>query len=88
MFFQPLYIDGEILYSNRILLDRYDEKPPETWDELIRIASKIKENESEKGNDDLIIFAPNFAGTFFFFFLLLKNSLKLIKYKIDEINKR
>ena len=87
MFFQPLYIDGEILYSNRILLDRYDEKPPETWDELIRIASKIKENESEKGNDNLIIFAPSFTGTFFLF-LLLKNSLILIKYKIDEIYKR
>ncbi|KAL6608708.1 hypothetical protein U3516DRAFT_837526 [Neocallimastix sp. 'constans'] len=38
----PLFIDSEILYSNRKLLDRYDEKPPETWDELIRIASKIK----------------------------------------------
>jgi trehalose/maltose transport system substrate-binding protein len=38
----PLFIDSEILYSNRKLLDKYDEKPPETWDELIRIASKIK----------------------------------------------
>jgi len=56
----PLNIDVGVLYSNKELLDKYNEKPPKTWDELIRIASIIKDKE-KKVNEDIIIFTPVFT---------------------------
>ncbi|OUM63183.1 hypothetical protein PIROE2DRAFT_10343, partial [Piromyces sp. E2] len=48
----PMFIDVGILLSSRELLDKYDKKPPKTWDEMIEIVSYIKEK--EKGNKDIV----------------------------------
>jgi len=55
----PIFIDVGVLFSNKELLDKYDRKPPKTWDELIETADYINKREKEKGNTDMFKY---FAG--------------------------
>ena len=50
---QPVSIEYTVLYYNELLLNEYDEKPPETWDELIETTKHILSEEEKKGNTDL-----------------------------------
>jgi len=48
-------MDVTTLYSNRMLLNKYDKKVPKTWDELIDTARYILKKEKEENPDvDLI----------------------------------
>ncbi|ORX79188.1 periplasmic binding protein-like II, partial [Anaeromyces robustus] len=42
----PLYLNFGILYSNKSLLDKYNKKPPKTWDELLEMGTYILEKEN------------------------------------------
>jgi len=42
------------LYSNKVLLSKYNKRPPKTWDELIETSKYILEEEKKIGNTDLI----------------------------------
>ncbi|WP_130835659.1 ABC transporter substrate-binding protein [[Erwinia] mediterraneensis] len=46
----PSYLDAGALYYRKDLLDKYNEKPPTTWDELTRIATRIQQAEREAGH--------------------------------------
>jgi len=50
----PILIDIGSLYSNKILLSKYNKRPPKTWDELIETSKYILEEEKKIGNTDLI----------------------------------
>ncbi|OUM63922.1 hypothetical protein PIROE2DRAFT_9453 [Piromyces sp. E2] len=56
----PLFIDTGALFSTRRLLDKYNKRPPKTWDELIETAEDIMTLEKKEGNDDLIGYLGNF----------------------------
>lgn len=44
----PVYVDGGLLYYRRDLLEKYGfEKPPKTWDELLRYSLLIQRGERE-----------------------------------------
>lgn len=47
----PAFLDSGMLYYRKDLLEKYGEQPPETWEELTRIATKIMGAEREEGND-------------------------------------
>jgi trehalose/maltose transport system substrate-binding protein len=46
----PWFIDAGLLYYRSDLLSRYQEKVPETWSELTRVAQKIQNAERARGN--------------------------------------
>ncbi|MFL5815847.1 MAG: ABC transporter substrate-binding protein [Bdellovibrionia bacterium] len=46
----PWFIDAGLLYYRSDLLSRYQEKVPETWSELTRVAQKIQTSERARGN--------------------------------------
>lgn len=45
----PSFVTAGMLYYRKDLLEQYAEKPPETWGELVRIASRIQQAEREAG---------------------------------------
>jgi len=47
----PIYVDYDVLYSNMILLEKYQKRIPTTWDELIETAKYIIKKEKEEGNE-------------------------------------
>jgi ABC-type glycerol-3-phosphate transport system substrate-binding protein len=55
----PMYVDVGILYSNKNYLDKYNEKVPTTWDELIETAERIKDKEKKIGNFEIEGYLPN-----------------------------
>ncbi|ORX42187.1 periplasmic binding protein-like II [Piromyces finnis] len=52
----PLLLKYTILYSNKILLNKYDEKIPKTWDQMLATGKRILEEERKNNNYDLIGF--------------------------------
>lgn len=46
----PSYLDAGALYYRKDLLDKYQEKPPATWEELTRIATRIQKAERDAGH--------------------------------------
>ena len=57
--YQPVNISYEILYSNKMLLPKYDKPIPKTWDELIETCKYIMEREN---NPELICYNGLFDG--------------------------
>ncbi|MDX1654855.1 MAG: ABC transporter substrate-binding protein [Candidatus Competibacteraceae bacterium] len=49
----PWFTDAGILYYRSDLLEKYNENPPTTWEELERIAQTIQEAERAEGQDRL-----------------------------------
>jgi trehalose/maltose transport system substrate-binding protein len=47
----PWYTDAGLLYYRKDLLEKYREKPPETWEQLTATAQNIQDAEREAGND-------------------------------------
>lgn len=47
----PWFTDAGLLYYRSDLLQKYDEKPPQTWQELTRIARRIQDAERAAGRD-------------------------------------
>jgi len=50
----PKYISYDLLYSNKMILDKYNKPVPKTWDELIDTCEYIMEK--EKNNTELICY--------------------------------
>ncbi len=46
----PHYLDTGALYYRKDLLEKYGEKPPASWDELTRIATRIQQEERKAGH--------------------------------------
>lgn len=46
----PAYMDAGALFYRKDLLEKYGEKPPATWTELTRIATRIQQSERESGH--------------------------------------
>jgi trehalose/maltose transport system substrate-binding protein len=46
----PWFIDAGLLYYRKDLLQRYGEKPPQTWEELAATARRIQDAERRRGN--------------------------------------
>lgn len=46
----PHYLDTGALYYRKDLLEKYGEKPPTSWDELTRIATRIQQEERKAGH--------------------------------------
>lgn len=46
----PAFLDTGVMFYRKDLLAKYGEKPPETWEELTRIATKIQKAEREAGH--------------------------------------
>ena len=53
-----------MLYSNIALLNAYNRKIPETWDELIDTAKYIVEKERKRNNTDLVAYNGMFTGKY------------------------
>ncbi|KXF82357.1 ABC transporter substrate-binding protein [Enterovibrio coralii] len=49
----PWFTDAGVLYYRKDLLEKYDEQPPETWEQLTEAAQKIMDAEREAGNDKM-----------------------------------
>ncbi|MDD1781200.1 ABC transporter substrate-binding protein [Enterovibrio sp. ZSDZ35] len=49
----PWFTDAGVLYYRKDLLEKYDEQPPETWEQLTESAQKIMDAEREAGNDKM-----------------------------------
>lgn len=49
----PSFIDAGLMFYRSDLLAKYDEKPPETWAELARMAERIQNAEREAGHRTL-----------------------------------
>lgn len=49
----PWYIDTGMLYYRKDLLEKYNLKPPETWDDMTAAAKHIQDAERAAGNDKL-----------------------------------
>ncbi|PKH04264.1 ABC transporter substrate-binding protein [Psychromonas sp. MB-3u-54] len=47
----PAFLDSGMLYYRKDLLVKYDEQPPETWEDLTRIANKIQLAERNTGKE-------------------------------------
>lgn len=45
----PNYIDTGVLFYRKDLLEKYNEQPPKTWEEMTRIATKIQAEERKAG---------------------------------------
>jgi len=52
----PLFVKYSILYSNIALLNAYNKKIPETWDELIDTAKYIVEEERKHNNTNIVAY--------------------------------
>ncbi len=48
----PLFVDAGLLYYRSDLLQKYNLKPPKTWDQLEKSAQIIQKGERQKGNKD------------------------------------
>jgi len=46
----PAFLDAGMLFYRKDLLEKYGEQPPQTWEELTRIANKIQKAEQDAGN--------------------------------------
>ena len=44
----PAFLDAGMLYYRKDLLEKYGEQPPQTWEELTRIATKIQKAEHDR----------------------------------------
>ncbi|MEI8608701.1 extracellular solute-binding protein [Enterovibrio sp. Hal110] len=49
----PWFTDAGVLYYRSDLLDKYDEAPPVTWEQLTTTAEKVMNGEREAGNDKM-----------------------------------
>jgi len=49
----PWFTDAGVLYYRKDLLQKYNAKAPETWEELTAIAQKIQDGERKAGNDKM-----------------------------------
>jgi trehalose/maltose transport system substrate-binding protein len=49
----PWFTDAGVLYYRKDLLQKYNAKTPETWEELTATAQKIQEAERKAGNDKM-----------------------------------
>jgi len=47
----PWFTDASLLYYRKDLLEKYGEKPPQTWAQLTATAQKIQDAERKAGND-------------------------------------
>ncbi|ORX47118.1 periplasmic binding protein-like II [Piromyces finnis] len=59
----PIYISYNVLYSNEDLLNKYNKQVPLTWNELIKTASYILEEEKKQNNTDLVGYNGYFSDT-------------------------
>jgi len=50
----PIYLKFKLLYSNKLYLDKYGKRVPQTWDELIETAEYILEHEHAENNFGII----------------------------------
>jgi len=85
---KPKYLSYDVLYSNKMILDKYNKTVPKTWDELIDTCEYIMEK--EKNDTELICYNGFFDGIyFFFFFFKKKKKIKINKnYKKKKKNKK
>jgi len=52
----------DVLFSNTMLLNKYNRKVPETWDQLLETAKYIKEEEKKLNNTEIIGYNGLFSG--------------------------
>ncbi|ORX87619.1 hypothetical protein BCR32DRAFT_147409 [Anaeromyces robustus] len=52
----PAKVSYSVLFSNKILLDRYNKSVPKTWDELILTSKEILNEEKKLNNTNLIAY--------------------------------
>jgi trehalose/maltose transport system substrate-binding protein len=52
----PWFTDAGLLYYRKDLLDKYQQKPPTTWQELAQIAKTVVDGERKAGQDKLVGF--------------------------------
>jgi len=52
----PWFTDAGILFYRKDLLDKYNQKAPETWQELAKTAQTVLEGERKAGNEKLVGF--------------------------------
>jgi len=58
----PISLDYTFLYSNAVLLEKYDKSIPKAWNQLYETGKYILEEERKKNNTDLIGFSTLFSG--------------------------
>ncbi|PTL85553.1 ABC transporter substrate-binding protein [Vitiosangium sp. GDMCC 1.1324] len=52
----PWFTDAGLLFYRKDLLEKYGQKPPATWQELVQSAKAVLEGEKKAGNDKLVGF--------------------------------